>query len=116
MLAEQRSDPVQRADDAAFDLVGDVVVVAGKGHETTQTIGATITPFDDRLVARADELDAWLGEAFARPVVQLARPSDPRVWIAVYFDDPNGHVMEIITHPYGDRHAALLLDDRFVQK
>jgi catechol 2,3-dioxygenase-like lactoylglutathione lyase family enzyme len=21
----------------------------------------------------------------------------------VYFDDPNGHVMEIITHPYGDR-------------
>ena len=21
----------------------------------------------------------------------------------VYFDDPDGHVMEIITHPYGDR-------------
>ena len=21
----------------------------------------------------------------------------------VYFDDPNGHVMEIITHHYGDR-------------
>jgi hypothetical protein len=21
----------------------------------------------------------------------------------VYFEDPNGHVMEIITHPYGDR-------------
>ena len=21
----------------------------------------------------------------------------------VYFDDPNGHVQEIITHPYGDR-------------
>jgi hypothetical protein len=21
----------------------------------------------------------------------------------VYFDDPNGHVMEIITLPYGDR-------------
>ena len=21
----------------------------------------------------------------------------------IYFDDPNGHVMEIITHPYGDR-------------
>jgi catechol 2,3-dioxygenase-like lactoylglutathione lyase family enzyme len=21
----------------------------------------------------------------------------------VYFDDPDGHLMEIITHPYGDR-------------
>lgn len=38
---------------------------------------------------RADELDAWLGEAFARPVVQLARPSDSRVWIEVYFDEPD---------------------------
>ena len=38
----------------AFRQAGadDVVVVAGKGHETTQTIGEDVLPFDDRAVVR----------------------------------------------------------------
>ena len=30
----------------------DTVVIAGKGHETYQLIGAEILPFDDREIAR----------------------------------------------------------------
>jgi UDP-N-acetylmuramoyl-L-alanyl-D-glutamate--2,6-diaminopimelate ligase len=31
---------------------GDVVVIAGKGHEQGQEVGGTVLPFDDREVAR----------------------------------------------------------------
>ena len=35
---------------------GDVVLIAGKGHETHQEVGGERLPFDDRLVA-AEELE-----------------------------------------------------------
>jgi UDP-N-acetylmuramoyl-L-alanyl-D-glutamate--2,6-diaminopimelate ligase len=36
----------------AWATAGDTVVIAGKGHETYQIIGADVLPFDDREVAR----------------------------------------------------------------
>jgi len=45
-----REEAIQAAADAAAP--GDVVVIAGKGHETTQTIGTDTRPFDDRKIAR----------------------------------------------------------------
>jgi UDP-N-acetylmuramoyl-L-alanyl-D-glutamate--2,6-diaminopimelate ligase len=31
---------------------GDIVILAGKGHETYQVLGPNVIPFDDREVAR----------------------------------------------------------------
>jgi UDP-N-acetylmuramoyl-L-alanyl-D-glutamate--2,6-diaminopimelate ligase len=45
-----RATAIALAIDAAAP--GDVVLVAGKGHETTQTIGDRVVPFDDREVVR----------------------------------------------------------------
>ena len=45
-----RRAAIERALEAAGP--GDVVVIAGKGHEQGQEIGGTVLPFDDREVAR----------------------------------------------------------------
>ena len=45
---------------------GDVVVIAGKGHETGQEIAGTVEPFDDRAVARS-VLAELAGDRTLRP-------------------------------------------------
>jgi UDP-N-acetylmuramoyl-L-alanyl-D-glutamate--2,6-diaminopimelate ligase len=48
----RESDRRRAIEDALSLATGsDVVVVAGKGHETTQTVGDTVLSFDDRVVA-----------------------------------------------------------------
>jgi UDP-N-acetylmuramoyl-L-alanyl-D-glutamate--2,6-diaminopimelate ligase len=45
-----RRKAIARAIESARE--GDVVLIAGKGHEQGQEIGGTVYPFDDRDVAR----------------------------------------------------------------
>jgi UDP-N-acetylmuramoyl-L-alanyl-D-glutamate--2,6-diaminopimelate ligase len=49
-----RESDRRRAIALALDTAsaGDVVVIAGKGHEATQTVGDVVVPFDDRAVAK----------------------------------------------------------------
>jgi UDP-N-acetylmuramoyl-L-alanyl-D-glutamate--2,6-diaminopimelate ligase len=51
----------RRAIELALDdaRAGDVVVIAGKGHETSQVIGERVLPFDDRAVAGVALAGTW---------------------------------------------------------
>ncbi|MCG2678026.1 UDP-N-acetylmuramoyl-L-alanyl-D-glutamate--2,6-diaminopimelate ligase, partial [bacterium] len=45
-----RKEAIRKAIEEAAP--GDLVLIAGKGHETTQIIGTQVLPFDDREVVR----------------------------------------------------------------
>ena len=62
-VIEDRGAAIHHAARAARN--DDVVVVAGKGHETTQTFADRTVPFDDREVAAA-ALAVIAGEGSAR--------------------------------------------------
>ena len=51
-LIEDRAAAIRRALQLA--AAGDVVLVAGKGHETFQELATTMIPFDDRVVVRRE--------------------------------------------------------------
>ena len=44
--------PAGRDREAVAGRPGDVVLIAGKGHETGQEVAGVVHPFDDRAVAR----------------------------------------------------------------
>lgn len=62
-----RRSAIHRA--IALAGAGDVVVIAGKGHEKGQEIGGVVQPFDDRVVAR----EALLAQARAAGSTERAR-------------------------------------------
>ena len=53
--AERRIEPDRRTaigDTMALMRAGDVLIIAGKGHERGQDVGGVVHPFDDRAVTR----------------------------------------------------------------
>lgn len=62
-----RHEAIAHATDMLAD--GDILLIAGKGHESGQIVGSQIIPFDDRVVARA-ALQGATGAELSQAVLQ----------------------------------------------
>jgi UDP-N-acetylmuramoyl-L-alanyl-D-glutamate--2,6-diaminopimelate ligase len=60
IIEPDRDTAIKKAINAATD--GDIVLIAGKGHETYQDFGNRIVPFDDRLAAKKHILESRNGK------------------------------------------------------
>jgi len=60
---------------------GDVVVVAGKGHETGQYVGGSVLPFDDRVVTREAISRAVVPSGGVDPVMSPYHAGDFDSWV-----------------------------------
>jgi UDP-N-acetylmuramoyl-L-alanyl-D-glutamate--2,6-diaminopimelate ligase len=61
--AEEIGDRAAAIQTAMAEMrAGDLLLVAGKGHETGQIVGATVLPFDDRVVVKDFARELWRNE------------------------------------------------------
>lgn len=60
IIEPDRDKAIKKAIDVATD--GDIVLIAGKGHETYQDFGNRVVPFDDRLTAKKHLLESRNGK------------------------------------------------------
>jgi catechol 2,3-dioxygenase-like lactoylglutathione lyase family enzyme len=90
----------------AFDVGGRSVLLLFKRGATLETVdlpGGTIPPHDGHgplhmaFSITADELPVWEKRLAEHRVEIIARTAWPRGGHSIYFHDPDGHVLELVT-------------------
>ena len=90
----------------AFDVAGRHILLLfsrGGSLEATQLPGGTIPPHDGvgqihaAFAVDAAELPEWESHLAVHGVEILSRVSWPRGGVSIYFRDPDGHLLELLT-------------------
>lgn len=90
----------------AFDVGGRSVLLLFRRGETLETVrlpGGTIPPHDGHgplhmaFSITAEALPAWEQRLAEHQVAIIARTTWPRGGHSIYFHDPDGHVLELVT-------------------